>query len=194
LYNVAERLTGRQTPKRTGLPFAQIVLNPAFERFAEEQPRLKHRPRHHGYFAEFLVRVLWTISATQRGDQSNDFSTALQSGASQGSRHDIGDEGIARDEYVSARDKNGDQSSSPAREKLVEPAEIGFRQHREPRQRGALVTVKRGRNAPYPTSSISKFRLFLGAIFHQPIRWISHDRVDAVGRAPREPLNRITQN
>jgi hypothetical protein len=56
------------------------------------------------------------------------------------------------------------------------------------------VTVKRGRNAPYPTSSISKFRLFLGAIFHQPIRWISHDRVDAVGRAPREPLNRITQN
>jgi len=166
LYNVAERLTGRQTPKHTGLPFAQIVLNPAFERFAEEQPRFKHGPRHHCYFAEFLVSVLRTISTAQRGNQANDLSTALQSGASQGSRHDIGDEGIARDEYVSARDENRDQLTSPAREKLIEPAEIGFRQHREPRQRRALVTVKRGRNAPYAAFSISKFRLFLGAIFH----------------------------
>lgn len=140
--HVAERRPVRPPAKSSGAPPPQVVLHPAFDRFAEQDPRFPLRSRQHAYAAELLVGALGPVAAAHGHDQPDDLSPPLQTAVRQGRGHDVRQQRIGGDHDVRSRHQLRDQKPRPGEEILVEVLSLRVVQRSESRQRRPHVTVE----------------------------------------------------
>src|SRR6266498_465152 len=79
-------------------PGAQVVLDAALARLAEQAPRLPAGLRHHRDIWEFGVGVLRAIAAAQRVDHADDLAPFFEAGVDECRVHQMRDERVRRDE------------------------------------------------------------------------------------------------
>src|SRR5215469_16098086 len=87
-------------------PLAEIVLHPAFNRLAEQTPRLPRRTRHDGDVLKFLMGILRAITATKGLHKPNDFAALLKASLHHRDIDVLRQEGIGGDHYMTARHQN----------------------------------------------------------------------------------------
>jgi len=123
--------------------------------------------------------MLGPIPTSHRHRQANDFPPAFQPGANHRSRHDIGKQWIGGNQYLGAWDEHTEDSPRPTVEEKLQRGQIAWPQNCKAGKRRALMTVVTRRNPPHAPLAGAKLRLLVSAIFHEPIRRIRHDCVNA---------------
>src|SRR5579871_2741569 len=122
--DITEWLTWRDSPQRTGFPFAKVVLHATFKWLAKQQPGLEHRSRHNSYVRKFLVSILGPIASTKSANETNNLSSPLETSGRKGSRENMREQWITRYHDMSAGDQGPHQALRPRGKKRFEMFEI----------------------------------------------------------------------
>lgn len=147
-------------------------------RFPQDDPWLPHRAWHHAYAIEFVVSILWPVTAAHGHRQASDVAAELEAAFRHRVSDDVAEERIARDHHVRARHEYAFQRFAEVLEKIMQSFVVLFRKHSETRQRRALVAIEGRRDAPHPAFPVPELRLFLFGIFDEPVGWVGHHGVN----------------
>ena len=189
--NVAERTPGRGAPEATHPPAAQVVLDAAFERLPEQQPRLPHGARHHADIGKLFVGALRTVAAPHRHDEPNDLAPPLEPRPGQRAGNDVGQQRVRGHDHIGAGHENPGQQPGPPEEEIMQLLAVVRRQHGKSRKRRSLRAVERGRQAPDAASALAELALLLRRVFHEPVWRIRHYRLDRIRAPGPQPLETI---
>ncbi len=133
------------------------------------------------------MRSLRTIAATHGHYQPDDFAAPLQTRPGKSARNKVGQQRIARNHDICARNQYRQQPRCPRRKELFECVQVCWLQNRESRQGRPLRTVERWRNSPNTAASGPELLLFQIRIFDQAIGRIGHHCVQRVRGLTLEP-------
>ena len=189
--DVAKRRPVRRPAKSPGTPFPQVVLNPAFDRFAKQYPRFPHRPRQHADAFELLVSTLGAVPAAHGHDQPDDLSPSLQPAARQGRGHDMRQQRTGGDHDIRPRHQLRDQQARPDEEELMEVLLLCIGQRGESRQRRPRVTIERWRQSPNSSPACSQLRLLFRRVLLKPVRRIGDHGMDRMVFPVIQPVEAV---
>ena len=181
--HVAEWSTALRPAEPSRTPLPQVVLDSAFGRLAEQQPRLPHGPGHHAHVLEFDVSSLWPVSSAHRRDQPDQLAAPFQTGPGECARHQVGEQGVGGGNDVGAGNECREQQSRPGFEERFECLLVPVRQCGEARQRRPLCAVEGRRDAPHAATPGTELLLFETGVLDEAIGGIGDHGVNGVGLA-----------
>jgi len=124
--------------------------------------------------------ILGTVAAPHGHGQANKRTTNFEASLNQSSGNQMRQKWITCDCDVSARNKNAMKQSCEVLEKDLKKNSVLLVKHCKARQRGTLVTIERGRNAPKSTSASTELALLFDGILTMPIGRVGDHGMDGV--------------
>jgi hypothetical protein len=181
--DVAERLIIRNPAQSAGVPFAQIVLDAALARLAEQPPRLPGGARHDRDPAELRVRVLRPVAAAQGPDQANDLAALFEPVLHQRRIDKMREQWIGGDEDVAAGNEDPHGVFGKSCKERAQRRTIGAVQDRETGQGASFAAAEGRRNPPNAAAPLAQLLFLDVAVLLQPVGRVGDDRVDGIGLA-----------
>jgi hypothetical protein len=108
------------------MPLAQVVLDPALAGLAKKPPGFPCGTGHNSYLRKLLVGILRSISAPKGLYKANNFSPLLKPSLYEWEVHEVGEQRVGRDEYVSAGNKDTKDPLCEIRKKAAEISKFTF--------------------------------------------------------------------
>lgn len=102
LDDIAERLMRRKTAEVARTPRPEVILYSPLYRFSQNDPRLPHRAGHDANAIEFVVSVLWPVTAAHGHRQPSDVAAQLEAAFCHRVSDNVAEERIACDHHVRA--------------------------------------------------------------------------------------------
>ena len=189
--DIAEGAVGAEAEEAAGLPAAEIVLNAAVQRPAEQHPGLPHGARHDADILELGMGVLGPVAAAHGHGEADERAPCFEATLGHGGGDDMGEQRIAGDHDVGAGNDGAAKQHREPQEEGVQPQPVGGAQGGEARQGGALMAVKGGRDAPDAATAGAQLALLEGAVFDEPVGRIGDDRMDRGRRTLGEPVEAV---
>jgi hypothetical protein len=115
--------------------------------------------------------------------QARDLAALLEARGQQRRVDQVGEQGVRRDDQVSAGGEHVQRGLRETLEKSAEPPAIRGGQHREARQWAAHVAVERRRDAPDAAVPAPELLLLGGFVFAQSVRGVGDDGFDGARTA-----------
>ena len=104
------------------------------------------------------MSVLRAIAAAERLHEADDLAALLEPGVDQRAMDDVGEQGIGRDDDVTARHEHAQRRARELREQRLRAQRRRVREHGEARQRTARVPSSLGGMRQTPPRPLRSFR------------------------------------
>lgn len=133
--------------------------------------------------------VLRPVPSSKRLDEPHQLAPPLEPCAGQRPGNYVAHQRVRRNDNMCPWNQHRTQKLAPLHEEEFQCPEIAAAQSCEPWKRRPLQTVETRGCSPYPAPALAQLGLLFRRIFHQAVRGISHDTVQALLGPACQPVH-----